>query len=214
MKNILFVGHGGSDEAAPEHSGAGAVPDRSRLEQGLRQLPLMDYWDIDPEQLEFSRRVRRICEDCPRYGRSWSCPPAVGTVEQCRERCLSYGRCLLICTAWEPEPGGGWQEGQRLHEEVTRQVGALFREQGVEPYVLSSQSCDLCRPCLCTVGRPCPHPAQMPRCLEGHGINLMACLAQLGVESTPADPVIRWYSMLFYAPAHGGRIGLLRNSCD
>ena len=32
------------------------------------------------------------------YGKSWSCPPAVGTVDACRARCLAYPEALLVVT--------------------------------------------------------------------------------------------------------------------
>ena len=51
------------------------------LEQQLSELPLYAYFYIKPERLEFSQRIRWICEqECPRYGKSYACPPAVGTV--------------------------------------------------------------------------------------------------------------------------------------
>ena len=57
------------------------------LEQQLQELPLYGYFFIDPRELEFSDRIRWICEhECPMYGQSWACPPGVGTVGQCRSR--------------------------------------------------------------------------------------------------------------------------------
>ena len=51
------------------------------LEQELTQLPLYTYAFVDPRNLEFSDRVRWICEhECPMYGKSWACPPGVGSV--------------------------------------------------------------------------------------------------------------------------------------
>ena len=74
------------------------------LEQQLAQLPLYVYEFIDPAELEFSDRVRWICEhECPMYGKSWACPPGVGTVEACKGKCLSYNACLLVGTITEPE---------------------------------------------------------------------------------------------------------------
>ena len=73
--------------------------DRNRLEEGMRELPIVQYEFFDTAELTFSPRVRLVCEtDCARWGTSWACPPAVGTVEECRERCLRYPRALLITT--------------------------------------------------------------------------------------------------------------------
>ena len=65
--------------------------DIEKLEAGLGELPLEGYFFLDPQSLEFSHRVRHVCEQaCPRYGKTWACPPAVGELEACREKCLAY----------------------------------------------------------------------------------------------------------------------------
>ena len=74
------------------------------LEQQLQELPLYGYFFIDPKDLEFNDRIRWICEhECPMYGKTWACPPGVGTVGQCRGRCMSYQNCLMIATVTEVE---------------------------------------------------------------------------------------------------------------
>ena len=71
--------------------------DKQAVEAQLCQLPVSQYAWIDPREIEFSERVRYACEhECPMYGTSWACPPAVGTVEACRNRVLSYPGALVF----------------------------------------------------------------------------------------------------------------------
>ena len=59
---------------------------RKRIEEVLSGFPICEYAFLRPEELPFSEKVRYICRtECPRYGKSWACPPAVGTVEACRK---------------------------------------------------------------------------------------------------------------------------------
>lgn len=52
--------------------------DRAWLEARLCELPLYQYAFIRTSELCFSERVRWICEhECPMYGKTWACPPAV-----------------------------------------------------------------------------------------------------------------------------------------
>ena len=68
---------------------------RTLLEQKLAELPLFQYEFIDPQELTFSERIRQVCrQECPMYNTTWACPPAVGSVEQCRARCLAYPHAL------------------------------------------------------------------------------------------------------------------------
>ena len=55
------------------------------LEAKLSELPLYIYAFIDPKGLEFSNRIRWICEhECPMYGKSWACPPGVAAWQNAR----------------------------------------------------------------------------------------------------------------------------------
>ena len=75
---------------------------RELIEQQLSALPLAQYGWIETAELEFSERIRRVCEqECLMYGKTWACPPAVGTVEECRARCLSYPHALYLTTLTE-----------------------------------------------------------------------------------------------------------------
>ena len=75
---------------------------RELLEEKLSELPLYIYDFIDPQELEFSDRIRWICRnECPKYGTTWACPPGVGTVAECQARCMVYHNCLLISSIAE-----------------------------------------------------------------------------------------------------------------
>ena len=93
------------------------------LEQRLAELPLYSYFFTSPSQLEFSPRVRWICEhECGQYGQSWACPPGVGTVEECQAHCMGYETCLVIATITEVTDIANLEETlstRRGHEEVT-----------------------------------------------------------------------------------------------
>ena len=76
--------------------------DKQAVEQQLCQLPVSQYAWIDPREIEFSERVRYVCEhECPMYRTSEACPPAVGTVESCRNRVLSYPGALVFTSLAE-----------------------------------------------------------------------------------------------------------------
>lgn len=175
---------------------------RERLESQLAELPLYIYDFIDPKELEFSERIRWICEhECPMYGRSWACPPGVGSVESCKGKCLQYENCLMISTITEvrditdiPETLSTRPE----HEKITNQVRDLMREQGVNPYILSTEACTVCERCAILDGLPCRLPGKMHPCAESHGINVIPVLESCGIEFQYGDNVVTWVSLLFY----------------
>ena len=176
--------------------------DREKLEAQLSQLPLYTYFYADPRTFEFSERIRWICEnECPMYGKTWACPPGVGEVESCRQKCQSYVNCLMIGTIAEVSDITNIDETLATrpdHEAVTNQIRDLFREQGVEPYVLSTEACAICENCAYLEGKPCRFPDRMHPCVESHGINLIPTLEENGIEFQFGGNVVTWVSLLFY----------------
>lgn len=176
--------------------------DREKLEQSLSQLPLYSYFFIDPATLEFSQRIRHICKvECPMYGRTWACPPAVGEVEDCKAKCLSYKECLVIGTIVEVADSADIQESldtRAGHEKITNQVRDLMREQGVQPYILSTEACAICDRCAYLDGLPCRMPGKMHPCVESHGINIIPTLEEHGLDFIYGTNIVTWYSLLFF----------------
>ncbi len=176
--------------------------DREKLEQQLQALPLYVYTYIDPKSLDFSERIRYICKaECPMYGKTWACPPAVGSVEACRGKCKSYVNCLLISTIVEVADIGDINATLATrgdHEAVTNQVRDLMRQQGVEPYVLSTEACAECDRCAYLDGEPCRYPDRMHPCVESHGINVLALLDEMGLAFQYGENVVTWFSLLFF----------------
>ena len=176
--------------------------DMELLERQLAELPLYGYFFIDPRGLEFSDRIRWICEhECPMYNRTWACPPAVGPVADCREKCLKYENCLMIATITEVEDIADINETLATrpeHEKITNQVRDLMREQGVWPYILSTEACTVCERCAWLDGQPCRLPGKMHPCVESHGINLIPTLEENGIEFQFGANVVTWISLLFY----------------
>ena len=175
---------------------------RELLEEKLSELPLYIYDFLDPKDLEFTSRIRWICEhECPMYGRSWACPPGVGTVDHCQRKCLSYENCLLISTIVEVRDITDIDETLATrpeHEAVTNEVRDIMRQLGVDPYVLSTEACALCERCAILDGESCRFPDKMHPCVESHSINVVPILESRGLEFQFGANVVTWVSLLFY----------------
>ena len=175
--------------------------DRELLERQLTQLPIVEYLFFETEELTFSPRVRYICEtECPRYGKSWACPPGCGTVEDCQARCLRCPHGLLITTMTEVSDIADIRETLNTrggHEEITRAVRELFRAQGLEPYVLSTESCALCEECTYP-DAPCRHPDRMFPCVESQGILVTELSERHGIGFWAEGNIVTWFSLLLF----------------
>ena len=175
---------------------------RELLEAQLSELPLYIYDFIDPKELEFSDRIRWICQnECAMYGKSWACPPGVGSVESCKAKCLSYKNCLLISSIVEVADIADMEETLATrpgHEALTEQVAQLLRDQGENPYILSTEACSICQRCAILDGQPCRFPEKMHPCVESHGINVVPVLEKLGLDFQFGCNVVTWISLLLF----------------
>ena len=171
------------------------------LEQRLAELPLYSYFFTSPSQLEFSPRVRWICEhECGQYGQSWACPPGVGTVEECQAHCMRYQTCLVIATITEVTDIANLEETlstRRGHEEITDQAAEILRQLGAAPFVLSTESCAICPRCAILDGLPCRHPERMFPCVESQGILVTDLAEKHGLDFMNGNIVV-WFSLILF----------------
>ena len=172
------------------------------IEAGLAQLPLYSYHFFNPKDLEFTDRIRWICQnECPMYGKSWACPPAVGGVGSCKAKCSQYDHCLMIVTMSEVSDIANIEETLATrpdHEEVTDQVRELMQSQGISPYILSTEACAVCERCAWLDGLPCRKPERMHPCVESHGINVIPRFEALEIPFIAGENIVTWVSLLFF----------------
>ena len=173
---------------------------RELLEQQLSEMPLFQYAFMKSDELTFTQRVRHICEtECPQYGTTWACPPAVGTVEECKARCRSFEDLLMISTVTEVSDIANLQETldtRAGHEAITRQVVQLIRDQGLETMTLSTESCAICPHCAYPDG-PCRHPEKMFPCVESQGILVTDLAEKHGLDFMNGNIVV-WFSLILF----------------
>ena len=115
-----------------------------QIEEYICQYPVYQYAFFSPGDIEFSHRVRWICQhECERYNTTWACPPAVGTVEECREKCLFYRECFLFSTIASVSDVVNMKETlstRKEHEEITASIEKFIRSQGTDCMALSTES--------------------------------------------------------------------------
>ena len=181
--------------------------DREKLERQIARYPICEYAFIRTEEIRFLDKVRYICEtECPQYGKSWSCPPAVGTVQECRERCARVEGGFRFTTLAEVSDMENMEEmlATRMdHEKVTEAVQALFQEQCQEVLTLSTESCAICEKCAYP-DAPCRHPDRMFPCVESYGILVTDLAEKSGISFMNGAGVVTWFSLILYresAPA-------------
>lgn len=174
--------------------------DLTELELKLTQLPFFQYALFKPVELPFSERVQQVCRmECPMYGKSWSCPPAVGSVEQCRQRCLAYDHALLLVTVQEVADSADLAQTlatKPFHTALVAQVRDFLESSGKTCLCLSGDACDRCT--VCCWPEPCRQPRRQMPCLEGYGIVVSDLAERWGIPFPPESGVVYWYAVILF----------------
>lgn len=173
-----------------------------KIELELAKYPIMEYGFFNPTELEFSDTVRYICKtECAQYNHSWSCPPAVGSVSECKEKCLSYERAIFFTTVAEVEDLSNIEETlstRKEHEAITRQMNDYLRPLQLKTFVLSAESCNICKSCSYP-NAPCIHPDKMFPCIESFGILVTTLAERYGITFLQDCHTITWFSLIFFS---------------
>jgi predicted metal-binding protein len=70
----------------------------------IKEIGVFQCGLLKPSDIEYRQDIRDICKnDCKNYGKSWACPPAVGTVEDCKSRCLEFDTMLVFTSKYTVE---------------------------------------------------------------------------------------------------------------
>lgn len=176
---------------------------QSLADEIIERETIMEYGFLYAKDICFEERIRWICEhECPRCNSSWSCPPAVGTVEECRERASHYKYAYIFSTISEVTDEMDMEETlatREEHEVVTRRIDRLFRDRFGSDQVLtlSTESCAICAHCSWP-SAPCRHPDKMFPCVESYGIVVSDVASAAGMTFDNGPGVVTWFSLLFF----------------
>ena len=132
------------------------------------------YAPLDVSTLEFLQDVRDMCnaKQCNRYDKTWSCPPAIGTLDEMRERVKGYSGGILVQTVGDLEDSYDWEGIQETAKLQAANFGRMW--DGLEkeyPSVLAmgTGGCAKCETCTYP-GDPCRFPDRMASSMEACGL--------------------------------------------
>jgi predicted metal-binding protein len=168
-----------------------------RLDKILRAAGVFEYGVADPREVEFSQEVRKYCEDnaCRQYGKTWACPPAVGTVDECRARAQSYDKMLVFSARYDVEDSAdfeGYMRGMKDFKTVANNVDNALKDVFADCLVLGNEGCGVCEDCTYP-DAPCRFPDKVHGSIEGYGIWVSKLAQQAGVAYNNGANTITYF---------------------
>jgi predicted metal-binding protein len=129
--------------------------------------------EISVDKITLRKEARDMCavNKCGSYGKTWSCPPGCGTLEECEAMIRKYSRGLLLQTTaileddfdWETMESASIEHKNRIsnfHKIISKKYSGTF---------LIGGHCERCEKCTYPE-KPCRFPDSLSYSLEGLGM--------------------------------------------
>lgn len=129
---------------------------------------------LDASTLRFLPEVRGMCsaDRCHSYNRSWSCPPAVESLDILAARCSGYTRGVLVQTVGHREDDFDYEsieETAALHRERFDAVTKALRPLFPRLWPMGMGACTRCKTCTWP-DAPCRFPEDVFPSMEACGL--------------------------------------------
>lgn len=171
-------------------------------EEALREAGIWQAGIISPEEIIFRTEIRQICEKntCRLYGKTWACPPAVGEIEQCREKCLQYRKTMVFSAKYPLEDSFDYEgmiSGHGAFKKLCDKIYFLAKEEYPQFFILSNEGCQRCK--ICTYpSEKCRMPDRLFPSVEGYGIDVKQLADAAGILYCNGKNTVTYFGMLFF----------------
>ena len=148
--------------------------------QEAREIGLWEYGLLPTEKIPFSEEV--------------------GTVDECRARCLAYTHVLVFSAKYDLEDSfdfEGMQAGMRAFKTVCARLDDAARKHLTRFMLLGNESCGRCEKCTYP-DAPCRFPERLYPAIEGHGIMVNQLAARAGIRYINGPDTVTYFGGLFF----------------
>lgn len=170
--------------------------------RNARRVGLTEIGEVDMELLEHEEWVRTLCEEnaCHNYGTSWACPPAVGTLQECRDLCAEYDHMLLFDRVYKLKDSydlEGMDEAMRQFRKTVDRFDEIVGSLPRRHLFLANGGCTTCARCTWP-DAPCRFPGRLHPSIEGLGLNIMKLADRSGLSYNHGYKTITLFGALLY----------------
>ena len=130
---------------------------------------------FETKDLKFLKEVRDMCKanKCGLYGKTWTCPPACGTLAESRKKAKGYRWGIVLQTTAQMEDefdGEAIEEAQATQKERFVEYVRHLREAGEDFLPMGSGGCGAgCKTCTYP-DEPCRFPEKAFTSIEAYGL--------------------------------------------
>ena len=158
-------------------------------------IPIHERARLATAALSFSPALLDYCKTnvCGCYNKSWTCPPACGSIHEQQKKILSFENALIFTTKHEIEDSfdyDGMNNGRKRHTLLTAEIKKM---SGNAP-VYGAGQCPVCD--NCAFPKPCLFPEKQIGSIEAAGIDVTELSKASGIKYNNGWNTVTFFSMI------------------
>ncbi|WKY44605.1 DUF2284 domain-containing protein [Eubacteriaceae bacterium ES2] len=173
------------------------------MEKLLEQIKKTDVYQIGltkPSKITYLQEIRDICKgnSCRQYGSTWACPPAVGTIEECKKRCMQFDDMIVFTGRFMLKNSfdyRGMLTSMSDFKQIARELESVVKPYLKKYLVLSNEGCGICKTCTYP-DEPCRFPDKIHHAIEGYGILVNDLAKTAGVNYNNGENTVTYFGAL------------------
>lgn len=136
---------------------------------------------MDTKDLVFKPEYRKFCEEnqCGNYGLNPACPPECGTVEDMRQKALTYEKALILQTIQSQDMD--YKKAKIAHNKLTEQLVTWMKENGDKDLLFMSAG-----------------PYKHNSCMSAYCVDAQKMADAVGMICWGTDDKIRYFSQILF----------------
>jgi len=152
---------------------------------------------IPAAAINFSSELLKACEAnvCGKYGRCWTCPPAVPTTEL-HKKIAAFSSAFVFTTMSTLDDSfdyEGMMRAKAAHDRLTAEMHERF---GAANPVFGAGGCSICD--TCAYPQPCRFPDKTYPSIEAAGINVTELSRAAGLRYHNGENTVTYFSMILF----------------
>lgn len=157
---------------------------------------------INTRDLLLYPEIREICNgnSCRNYGKTWACPPATGTIDECKRRVMQYKKMLLFSIKYDLENSFDVEGMQNAMFSFKGSVDIFDEKPKVfllDYLLLSNEGCGKCTKCTYP-DAPCRFPEYLHHSIEGYGFNIYELAKAAKIKYNNGENTVTFFGGVFF----------------
>jgi len=157
---------------------------------------IFEIAEIPTSELVFSQELLNYCKTnaCGNYNKSRTCPPVCESIEEQKQKILSFDKLIVFTTKHDIEDSfdyDGMTKGREFHTSLTMEI----KKRLPDALVYGAGKCPTCD--TCAFPSPCPFPETKIRSIEAAGIDVSELSKAANINYNNGANTVTFFSIIF-----------------